>query len=321
MREEYLTSLHKHRKSRRVRESGRVAVKALLLLLLFVVIFGISLVFFFKLPFLLESGRPGPTTVTTGSSAEDGVATEVDELFPAAVHIRTAGDYVVVPQSEQLDTKEGEDFFVFSWVKLRRLPKPDEKVMYFAKTQVEGGRTFGYAVGLVRTGEVYRPIVHWEDDQGHGGSYLFTELLFAPKHWLLLAFGVVDNKVLTLSSAMPSPQTKEMAITFHGSHELEIPVVAVSPANILLGSTRAGNFRGFIGPFGVFRGEKLAEHFKEIVEELTDEPFQLPSDVEKGEVKLFVAEGITDQSPNHFELKARGIGEFSSKSRKERKKP
>ena len=106
---------------------------------------------------------------------------------------------------------------------------------------------------------------------------------------------------------------------FHGSHEFEEPIFPINTADLFLGSKRSGNFRGYLGTFGIFRGADLQERFSEILSELGELPRVLPHDLEDEEIMLFVPNTKQDLSSVQHSVKVRGIGEFSEKKESSKK--
>ena len=119
----------------------------------------------------------GPRVLQPTHTGEDSTSIieldEHDETFPNAAHIRTAGDFIAVPHRDVLEPIAGKDFFLFSWVKLRRIPKDEEEVIFLAKIDGESGSARGYSVGIVRKGSVVRPTVYWRNAEGVGGRVSF----------------------------------------------------------------------------------------------------------------------------------------------------
>ena len=267
------------------------------------------------MPFFLNQDSAGSTT----EDEPIEVPSPRDQRFPQAATVRTAGDFIAVEHSDRLIPSAGEDFILFSWIKPRRLPKEEAETIFLAKIEGDRAGARGFSLGLVQTGELVRPTLYWRDANGEGEGFLFSEISLAAKEWLFLGVGVVENKLLTVYSALPDADG-EYKLNFHGSHELEQEVIPMTSTDFVIGSKRSGNFRGHLGPFGIIAGKELKEDFQEIFSELLEDPSQFPESVEKEQVRLFVPETVADLSSYGHTVKVRGIGEFGEKSKKDRSK-
>ncbi|MCI5065800.1 hypothetical protein MRY87_08760 [bacterium] len=249
-------------------------------------------------------------------SADSLPKSEEIEEFHASAPIRTAGDFISVSHHSALESRSGQDFFLFSWIKLRRNLKDGEEAIFLAKIEGNRSAAHGYSLGLVRRGNIVRPTFYWRDSAGRGQSFLFSEIEVFPKRWILLAVEIRKNQRLSLFSGQIDPLGAVQEI-FHGSYELEEEVIPSNTAPLFIGSRRTGNFRGEIGPFGIFRGEQLSERFVQLRNHLKSVELALPDELPPEDVMLFVPETEEDLSPFHHPIRIRGIGEFVSK--KERK--
>lgn len=308
------------------RWSPQSAVRAVFLVALFLIVFCVSILLVFKASNLFEGrGVHGEGLFSSSGEEVEGE----DSLFPTAANIRTAGDFLLVPNAPELDPVADTDFVFFSWVKFRRLPKEGEEVTFISKLDIDGHHAEGYSLGFEKKGDIVHPKVYWrhqlkehervvgEDGsvvEGIGGSLLFAEISIVPKKWILIAFAAFNNKVISLSTASEALDGS-FKQQFHGSHELAEQSVPHTESDLYLGSKKTGSFRGFLGPFGVFRGKEFQERWKSLLQDLTSSPHSVPEVVDADEVMLFVADSQNDLSQSQKEVRARGIGELTKKKK------
>jgi len=261
------------------------------------------------------------------SSHEQGDLSPVVLSEPAVIlHVKTPSGFVSIPtkyvSSEQqelhsaspLHPQPGEDFLVWGWFRMLRLPPVGEKTLLLQRYDGLGvGPHPGYALALAREVDGIRPMVYWhgdEDDQGRWFS--FAQVPLDAKEWFLISFTFHDpERVLELTISTSDGLRRA------GAYDLEGQWLPVSEAPLVVGAVGDRDFRGKVGPFGVLSGSISPKQVRRIHLELSRDAESVPGFLEKEDISPFLWVGSEGLDRSQFQRKV----VFSGKQKRKTKKP
>lgn len=219
-------------------------------------------------------------------SSDQAVESNVG-IIPGYISIRSQGHFVELSSDREIGPIAGEDYFVLSWFRFSSFPPSTERLIVYSAIDNNNENRPGYSLALVAEEHSFRPIVYWKNENGEGQSVQFGELTLPEGAWCAFGLSFRKNKFLGLHVAI-RPAQGSAEVRLLGGYELKgvIPKVA-SP--IRVGAYGENKFRGAIGPFGIFSGQKLSGNLKAIMKAVAEEPNELPSFFNKSAVKLWVA--------------------------------
>ena len=230
----------------------------------------------------------------------------LDPLFPNSVPVNGGEDGKEITPGSSLNPTAQHDFMVVTWFKIRALPKPGEKLIVLSKIDEKSRFLRGYALGLSREVDGIRPVAYWRDSEGNGGWRSFSEVAVLPRSWCMLALSFYKGRYLGVyfKSILEGLGNDDLAPVPVGGFDLgETEVVAESSSPLLLGSKGINNFRGRLGPLGIFSGKRFQKRIESILEQIGSEPLSLPTEVERDEVLLWTTDFRLDQSNSAHVIK------------------
>ena len=185
-------------------------------------------------------------------------------------------------------------------MRLKNLPKENERVIFVSKYVEKSRHKEGYALGLERDGIGIRPVVYWKGVKSKGGWYTFQELKFSPRDWIFLGLSFTGNKYLGLHSAVISDEeTRELSLL--GGYQVAGANLPASEEPLQYGIFRNVDIKGRLGPLGVFSDNKLSKELDDIFNSIVSNREKLPD--LKGEMKLWLAKDLKDLSRSSHAIK------------------
>ncbi len=245
----------------------------------------------FSLPVLLLAlyGRIGAGTLDAQQ-----------DIFPQALSVSEDGVYVRVAESALLDPVEDKDMLFFLWFKLKRLPEAGQKMTLLNKID-DGHRVKpGYAIVISGEKGGARFQVYWKNGSGRGGWFSFSDTPLRIGVWTMVAVSFSGGRFLGVHTA--TREAERLSEQLAGGHDLGEIITASSKADLVIGAPRGNQFRGALGPFGLFIGKKLSDRFKEILKALARSPLSMPPLHADNQARLFVLDSATDQSGNNLTI-------------------
>ena len=264
---------------------------------------GLGLVFllFFSLPLIIGFWlfRGG---ARNGSIREDPSLT-----FSHPVRITEDREFLRIKHSEQLNPEKGKDFLFTGWFRPRRLPRERDRITLFSKYSPDAPKGPGYVVALLGEATGVRIGVYWRNSRGDGQFYSFEEFPLVTDEWFMVGVSYINGRYLGVHTITRVPGHKPQ-VQLGGGYDLgEEGIFPDADADLILGSVRAGQFRGEIGPFGVAKKNELGPNLKEIFRDLSRTPNSLPSFLSLKNMKLWAPTGIIDESPTKYSIEREGF--------------
>jgi len=216
-----------------------------------------------------------------------------DRIFPSSVNVDGPFTFVRVANAVDLDAPQDKDFLLVSWFKVSALPEPGDKMVLLSRYDDKLHSRRGYALGLSNDGGVVRPIAYWRDSEGHGGWRNFSEVNLQPRTWFMLGLSFYQGRYLGLSfaSIVDGKKTHPKVL---GGFDLGEGTFAQSSSDLLLGAFGISDFRGKVGPVGVFNLKNLGEDLKTILERFVELPTKIPERFAPDNVILWCLDGKSD---------------------------
>lgn len=200
----------------------------------------------------------------------------VNRPVPVLVSLKNRLKQRVIRDSEGISPMTGEDFLLFVWVKLSRLPAPHSRAVAVVKFDAEEVMRPGFAIALARKEDGLRPEVYWKGNSLRGGWYSFPEVHYAPRDWTLLALSYRDDRFLGLHAVARNPGHEPRVIML-GGHVVDGSAPPRVQVPIDVGAVNGGSsFRGDIGPIGIVAGHRLAEYLPSLLKAIDQNPSSPP---------------------------------------------
>lgn len=219
-------------------------------------------------------------------------------------NITKEGQHLAVHDDGAISPNLDSDFMFWMWLRLRRLPLKNERVYLASKYNANQGFESGFALALERVSNGLRPLVYWRGPSGSGGWYRFAEVELLPDNWYLIAFSWHSDGLLSIHMVPQLPTSQAVqAVQLLGSHAISWKQVVNSDRPLLLGAIGNGNFRGALGPVGALRVSSLRKVLVKTLQEMAENPTDLPSILQGSEILFWSPDLRTDLGPLKHKIK------------------
>ena len=271
----------------------------LCLSLLFIFAFSVPLIFAFTVGGAI--GRYSKDIQSSGTIIiEEQEKHEKDKVFPLSINITGPNSYLSVETSSAIEPASDKDFFLYIWLKLRRLPAEGERLILLSKFDERSASRRGYSLALSGEREAVRPEVYWRDENNNGTWFTFSELDASARTWTLFALSFRQGRYLGLHAATINSESdyplKLPDIKLLGGYELPEIIIPTANSDLLVGAFGGGRFRGRMGPIGIFHTSSLTRKLDEILQHIVSDSRTLPDAIERREVGLWIIDGHEDKS-------------------------
>lgn len=217
------------------------------------------------------------------------------EVFSDAIDLRGSRGVVRVLAADDLNPLADKDFLIGLWIKPRNLPASPQVVTVFSRTSARDETKWGYALALSRDGDSLRATVLWRAASGAGRTFVFSDIPHVPQGWMLLALSHHDRRYLGLHTVTRLLNQAPL-VRLAGGYDLGGPVVPDSSADLLLGTHRAGGYRGFIGGVVLIQSKDLTKDLARTLKKLGNAPREFPNTVSERSIRLWSDDLRTDRS-------------------------
>ncbi len=238
----------------------------------------------------LSFKRGESSNVAVVPSAKDGV-------FADAVSVTRSGTVLSVAHHTLLNPSTS-DFMLFVWFKLRSEMAPEERSTFLGKYDPKRENPEGYALALIGGADGVRPHVYWQNRPGKGRWFAFASTHIIPDRWYLMAVTFRAGRYLGVHIA---PQDPEASPEVLGGYDLDGEVIPASSANLSIGAFKRSQFRGEVGPFGIFQDIDISKDASTILKRIARDPSYASEPVEERQVALW-ASPIEDLGPLHLTI-------------------
>lgn len=239
---------------------------------------------------------------------ESGVEEDArDELFPDAISVRHSGSRLKIGHQPFLQPDGKSDLLIIAWLKPFELPSGDSKIIVAAKFDGKAKARPGYALALQRISDKIRPAVYWRNPEGQGGWYTFSEVEILPRSWFMFALSFYDQHKLGLHIIHPK-LSGGFEARLAGGYEFEQPIYPLNDKPLEIGAIDDTNYRGKVGPIGIFSMKGLRDRLAEILDGFSQAKSSIPSAIKHEEVSFFTPDDQIDMGVNKVTIEAIKIG-------------
>lgn len=204
----------------------------------------------------------------------------VEKLFV----VSTAGSYRKVVAGERLNPIPGQDYALFIWLRLRRIPAPGEVFSVVSKFDPHVAYKPGYAISLEGAPDGVRPRVYVSAASGGGRWYSFAAHPMSRRNWYLLTMALSED---TYVSTYMAQQGTDQPPAFLGAYKMRLASLPFSASDLTVGALGQSRFRGHIGPFGVLSGEGLQRDLMGYLGKMQGNPAIQPRQLPRGAVLMW----------------------------------
>lgn len=248
------------------------------------------------------------------NTVEDLVTSERKNLPSVLIPSNTVS--LRISNSENLEPFPNSDFLLFAWIKLVQLPSDNERIILFRKYNPRNINLPGYALSLIRVkGGDIRLSLYWKNEKGLGGWEALDKFNIPPKEWFLVTLSSINNEYAGVH-ILHHKDNNQMQLSSMGGIKLAEGNLANSIGLLEFGARGNGNFKGRVGPLGVFRLTNLEENFKEILKDQFKNPQLLSSKLNVSEVLLWSSNAREDLSSFKRNMRVTGSGQFRKRDLK-----
>jgi hypothetical protein len=226
------------------------------------------------------------TQVTRGGSFED------------AISVNAPGPVVRIKNIRELNPTPGGDFLLTVWVNVSALIADGERSVFLTKFDTNSPSKPGYAIALNGGPDGVRPQVHWQDEVGRGRWLTFAPVQLNPREWFLLGLSFREGRYVGLHAR---PLEEDGRVEVLGGYDLQDMATPKSRADLLLGSLGVGQFKGMIGPVGVFQGKSVTSDVPKILTRMVASPGLPPDVIESQDVVLWASPKV-DSGPHRVSV-------------------
>lgn len=299
--------------SSRGKDGGRRSVPTLVLLLGFTAAFLAALaafIFIGHIAFDTPRTLIGSPTLSTGVESDAvNQKLQTPDFHPFSVD--HGGMYLKAMLGQRGNPVPSEDFAVFVWFRLRKLPDIGESVSLIGKFDADVMGRPGYAVSLEGAPDGVRPRVYLSAGQAPGRWYSFSSHPMNRRDWYVLTMGIERGTFVSTAlgrAYSPSP------LVLLGGHRIDEASLPRSEADLVLGAFGAGRFRGQLGPFGVLSGKGLSKQIPTALKYMQADPVTIPKQLASDMIRVW-GSPAEDRGPGKI-----AIVTVSGESKRERNK-
>lgn len=229
------------------------------------------------------------------ASKFSGFIPTADDPLPNAVPVMQPGVVIHVPHHDALNPSIGRDWVYLSWIKLKKVIAPDERVVLSAKYDPSSKLRTGYSLVLRGGVDGVRPIVYWQGEAGSGRWFTFAPMQLQSREWYLLAISFRKGTLGMHVSSAASPK----GVLPLGGYEVGEDVLPVNNTELILGSFANGKFRGRLGPVGLITGNDVSKELPTFLKSVAKAPGAVPVAPEGAELVLWT-DGKEDFGPHRL---------------------
>ncbi len=242
--------------------------------ILFLVAFSVPIYFGIKLTYLLPA--------SSSSSAE-----LVDSLFPGSAVIPGFAKSFKIKDSAALQPETGKDFLLLLWLKLHKLPKIGSRMILISKYDAVSKERNGYALGLMRAEEGFRPIVYWTSAKDGARWYTFSEVPIEIDTWFMLSVISYQDR---LGVHIGTRKDEQAELKLAGGFDFGATSSAISNIDLTFIPLQETSLKGSIGPFAIISKVDLWRDLKDTLKEIVAEPLEVGSMFEEEELKAWITD-------------------------------
>ncbi len=254
-----------------------------------------------------------PAVLYLGLSQTQSSATSTnshDQLSSKAINLQGRKGWVRISGADDLNPLPGKDFLIGVWLRPRGVPQAPQSGTVLSRVSMDSATKEGYSLGLSREGDTLRVSVYWKASSGRGRTWLFPGVPLQPQAWTFLALSFHDGRYLGVHTVSRLPGQKAL-VRLIGGYDIEESIVPDSKADLLVGTHRAGGYRGWLGGVVLLQSKDLTKDLLRTLKNIGRAPWDFPGNIKQGAVRLWSDDLLTDRgSPAHTlvrELNAGGL--------------
>jgi hypothetical protein len=212
--------------------------------------------------------------------------------------VASPGAFLKALGGERLNPVPGEDYLLFVWLRLRRIPQPGEVLGVASKFDPQVPNKPGYALSLEGALDGVRPKVYLSAASAQGRWFTFAAHPLVRGTWYMFALSISQDSYVSVHLAQLGSDQPPVLL---GGYEMRLPSLPLSSSDVAVGSIGAGRFRGQVGPFGIISARKLQRTLVDQLAQMQVEPLEVPSGVDREAVLLW-ANPQKDSGPLSFSV-------------------
>ena len=178
-----------------------------------------------------------------------------------------SGEFIQIPNRDGLNPKTGRDFYMMLWLKSKRYPVADQRMLLFNK--IDGStKPLGYAFGISRYDNDFYPQVYWRGPK-KGRWFSFSKFFPKPKRWYGFLISYTENAYLGLHLLRADGDSIDVKKL--GGQIVE-NVRPESAGDLFIGSLHNKHFLGNIAKFLAFAPSPEEHSLKDVLERIKNSP-------------------------------------------------
>lgn len=224
------------------------------------------------------------------------------DLIKSSFSARVPGESIRILDGKILNPTKDKEFVVNLWVKFRKFPRGNDRIVLLTKFDSKTLYRQGYGIAVEKNDiGKFRGSLFWQDIHNNGRWFTFEEIPVKTGIWYMFTLIYSNNKYLAMYYTYE--EEGKVHTRLLGAHEVEALPASDSPFQV--GSVVSKTFNGRVGMVSVistddfFKGD---DNPKDAFKEIFSNPFKLPKRFSKSEVLLWTIGGNGDLGNNNFKI-------------------
>jgi len=226
--------------------------------------------------------------------ATEPSASVEDEQVGTPLSVRAGRAFVRIAHQEGLNPEPTKDFLLTAWYRPRELPSGKDRVTLFTKHNDNSRAKEGITAVLTAESEGYKVSVSWKDKSGKGRLYQFSNVPLIAQTWFMIGVSLHEGRYLGLHTVTLLPGRKP-EVKLVGGYDMTVEIYPDSTNDLIFGAQRSGQFRGQIGPVGIFQGKRIGQELTKTLKFIAAEPSAVPENLTAKEVRFFTADFVQNK--------------------------
>lgn len=219
-----------------------------------------------------------------------------------AFSVKIPGTSFRVFDETKLNPQKGNDFVLTLWVKFRKLPKEDGRIVLLTKYDASTAYKQGYAVAIDKKSTGFRGSVFWQDMNNNGRWYTFDEIPIIVGNWFMFTISFTSNEHLAFHYTYSIGE--KVFTKLIGAYK--ISAIPASVSSFRVGSLVSQIFDGKIGTVSLIKTSNVEENLNDIIKENFMNSQRPSKRFKKEEILLWVIAGREDIGQYKFPVKRIG---------------
>ncbi len=224
------------------------------------------------------------------------------DLIRSSFSARVPGESIRINDNKILNPTKDKEFVVNLWVRFRKFPRDNERIVLLTKYDSQTLYRQGYGMAVEKKGAgIFRGSLFWQDIHNNGRWFTFEEIELKTGMWYMFTLIYSNNKYLAMYYTYE--EDNKIHTRLLGAHE--VVALPASDTPFQVGSVVSKKFNGRVGMVSVINTDdffKEDDNPKIVFKEIFSDPFKLPKRFSKSEVLLWTIGGNGDLGSNNFKI-------------------